>query len=191
MLFAAKMADAMDVRTARMRVVSIEHQESAAIRSALHRATPAFADHGIQIWRIQSVPALIVMEYVSGCVMMGVPARDHLRDCKNAASIWYGVGRLMAFDLLINNFDRLPLAWSNDGNLGNIMLSYASDSVVGIDQSVQTITHPDGVRNYLQRVKSVCAEVTGGAGSAFDAVKQAIYNNTSTELSVQDIASMK
>merc|ERR1719271_1086956 len=93
----------------------------------------------------------------------------------------------MAFDLLINNFDRLPLAWSNDGNLGNVMLCSVSGEVVGIDQSVQPITNADGLSKYDSRVKKVCEDVRSGTAVPFKGVKQAIYNNTGIEPSADEI----
>lgn len=100
----------------------------------------------------------------------------------------------MAFDLLINNFDRLPLAWSNEGNLGNVMLSTVLDGPVGIDHSVHPITNTAGLQNYLDRVKKVCLEVRDGDGPSCNAiakVKQAIYNNTAIALSSQEVEQLR
>jgi hypothetical protein len=131
------------------------------------------------------------MEFVDGCAMMGMPAHLYLKEERKQASLWFELGRLMGFDLLINNFDRLPLAWSNEGNLGNIMLGSRTQSVVAVDQSVRPITHPDGLRNYLDRVKVAAIEARDGDGKSFKRVKEAIYNNTAIELSPEEVASLR
>merc|ERR1712062_927972 len=101
---------------------------------------------------------LAILEYIDGVPMMGVPAHEHLTHARGDPVLWLQLGRLMAFDMLINNFDRLPLAWSNEGNLGNIMLGSRLEPVVGIDQCVNPITHPAGLSCYLQRVRQVVQE---------------------------------
>jgi len=59
--------------------------------------------------------------------------------------------------------------------------------VVGIDQSVQPITHTEGLQNYLARVRSACIEARDANGPCFEAVKQAIYNNTAVELTSEEL----
>eukprot|EP01137_Pigoraptor_chileana_P008440 Opistho-2@55280 len=53
------------------------------------------------------------------------------------------IGGMMAFDVLINNSDRLPLLWNNEGNLGNILISRTGIDGVwrayAIDQAIATI----------------------------------------------------
>jgi len=69
------------------------------------------------------------------------------------------LGWIMAFDILINNFDRLPLVWENDGNLANVFFRNDGDQhyqIVGIDQAVTTIdpaVSQKGVENYLKKVE--------------------------------------
>jgi hypothetical protein len=40
----------------------------------------------------------------------------------------YDIGRMMAFDILIFNYDRLPCVFQNGGNTENIMISEAHPS---------------------------------------------------------------
>merc|ERR1712113_1291903 len=122
---------------------------------------------------------------------MGLPAHHYLQSVrgeKKADTLWRELGRLMAFDTLINNFDRLPLAWSNEGNLGNVMLGSSLGVVVGIDQSVAPISHPVGLSAYLQRVRQVVCEARDGQGRAFAAVNASINTNTATELDASELA---
>lgn len=190
MLFAQGLAVALGVRTAQMRVVTQGQDESAAIARALQTAVPLVEDHKFQIGRVPGGPsagAVVVMEYVGGCAMMGLPAHEHLKQHQGSSALWCSLGRLIGFDLLLNNFDRLPLAWNNEGNLGNVMLSSTSNMVVGIDQSAQPITNDMGLSNYTARVGRACLEARDGMGESFQAVKQAIFNNTAIELSSEDV----
>jgi hypothetical protein len=131
------------------------------------------------------------MEFIDGCAMMGVAANGYLQQHRDTSRVWHVLGRLMGFDVLINNFDRLPLAWSNEGNLGNVMLSTVLDGPVGIDHSVHPITNPAGLQNYLDRVRRVCVEVRDGDGAPCNSVKQAIYNNTAIALSSKELEELR
>ena len=76
------------------------------------------------------------MEYISdGFSLCHVPAEE----CPVALSASHGLGqarlwslgRVLAMDMLVNNFDRFPLVWDNEGNAGNVMLTPLDDVVVG------------------------------------------------------------
>ena len=77
---------------------------------------------------------LLLMEYVSGIDLL------HL-DPNKAASLFKetqgkenlkGIGKLIVLDFILNNWDRLPIIWDNEGNYANIMFQ-DDGSVVGID----------------------------------------------------------
>jgi len=180
-LFAQLLATALGVRTAQLRVVGPHEPEIKSVRGGLQRATPLEEEHGMKRWKLASCDSLAVMEYVDGVPMMGMPAHQHIGAVRER-TLWVQLGRLMAFDMLINNFDRLPLAWSNDGNLGNVMLSSRLGPVVGIDQCVNPIRHAAGLSTYLQRVRRAIEEARDGPARAFTAVKIAILNNTAIDL---------
>lgn len=165
------------------RTIHPGNEEMKEIRRALNTAQPDCETSQAELQLVRKAQSLTVLEYIDGVVMMGMTAHEYLKAIPNDSPLWHHVGRLMAFDMLINNFDRLPLAWSNQGNLGNVMLNSSLGVVVGIDQCVSVITHPAGFQTYLTRVRRVVSEVRGGQGRAFEAVKTAINNNTAIELS--------
>ena len=72
-----------------------------------------------------------------------------------AGSFWHQVGKIVAFDALINNVDRIPLLWDNEGNTANLMLSDAS-KVIAIDQAVGYIVAAQGRARYLARLHELC-----------------------------------
>lgn len=190
-LFAQRLANALNIRTPWMRAVLPASSEHAAITSALYNTVPTFEDDRLQLSRSKRCQGYTVMEYVDGCSMMGMPAHEYLKQEMHNAELWHGLGKLLGLDLLINNFDRMPLAWSNDGNLANIMLGSRMSMAVGIDQSVQPITHPSGLQDYLSRVSAACLEARDGYGKSFERVKQSVYNNTLIEMSATEVSSLR
>lgn len=188
-LFAQRLASALGVRTASMRVVPGTEDENVSIRRAM-RTVAADDEELMTLVRYKMRRGdLAVVEFVNGCVMMGLPANQHLQqvDC----GTWRELGRLMAFDMLLNNLDRLPLAWTNDGNLGNVMLGSSQGAVVGIDQSVHPISHPDGLLRYLDRVREAALEARDGEGRHFEAVRSAIATNTAVTPGTEALQSLR
>merc|ERR1719253_250215 len=57
------------------------------------------------------------------CGEDGESAESHAKACLELQML----GRLLAADILLNNFDRLPAIWDNEGNAGNLLVaSHAS-----------------------------------------------------------------
>jgi len=78
---------------------------------------PFSPDEAREVLTVGKVMPIMLMEYVSGSVLMGLSHEEYLSSdvcCQE-------IGELLAFDLLINNYDRLPLVWNNTGNSGNII----------------------------------------------------------------------
>lgn len=84
------------------------------------------------------------------------------------------MGRLLAFDVLLNNHDRLPFLWDNQGNPGNVMFRKSDASVVSIDNAPNCISHGNiAVRlSYLEKVRSATTAAFHHAiGSSFDRIR--------------------
>eukprot|EP01124_Arcella_intermedia_P023287 TRINITY_DN3667_c0_g1_i1.p1 TRINITY_DN3667_c0_g1~~TRINITY_DN3667_c0_g1_i1.p1 ORF type:complete len:355 (-),score=66.84 TRINITY_DN3667_c0_g1_i1:16-1080(-) len=54
-------------------------------------------------------------------------------------SVIYQLGEISAVDLIINNWDRIPSFWKNQGNSGNMII--ANKKVYAIDQIVSPVLH--------------------------------------------------
>eukprot|EP00929_Paragymnodinium_shiwhaense_P029208 TRINITY_DN16797_c0_g1_i1.p1 TRINITY_DN16797_c0_g1~~TRINITY_DN16797_c0_g1_i1.p1 ORF type:complete len:534 (-),score=107.38 TRINITY_DN16797_c0_g1_i1:273-1874(-) len=188
-LLADRLAAALGIPIAHMRLVQPGCDEKKAMSSVLQAL--ASEEDAPQVAKTVGSPFLSVIEFVDGCVMMGMPAHLLLRGEKpleNLQAAWGDLGRLCGFDLLINNYDRLPLAWNNEGNLGNVMLGASSGAVVGIDQAVHPIVHAAGLQTYRQRVQRVASDLRDGNKACCRGVQEAIFNNTAAELSPEEIA---
>jgi len=87
------------------------------------------------------LPILFVMEFVQGITI------DKLHKQLSAKSHWgfkvfTDMGKMLAYDILINNWDRFPFLWRKEtGNCGNFLFCTEDQDrpLRGIDQSVTSI----------------------------------------------------
>ena len=73
------------------------------------------------------------------------------------------LGALLALDVLVNNCDRLPLIWDNQGNAGNVMLGLHDGQVIAIDSQIICIDpalHPVNLDAYIAKVDALLAALT-------------------------------
>jgi len=105
-------------------------------------------------------PFIMVMEFVEGVDFEHLGEKELLfLSGENGKNGLRKIGRLVGLDMFINNWDRLPVVWQNDGNLGNIFIQVQDSKcrIVGLDQAVtciHTTVNNIGYKNYLDRVKT-------------------------------------
>jgi len=98
------------------------------------------------------------MEYVNGVDLESL-SPDLAKETFGKESVLKEIGHLLVFDIMINNSDRLPCIWKNDGNLKNVLVS--KGHICPIDHSVFCISEPSNFENYIQRVKEYIFGVFG------------------------------
>jgi len=85
------------------------------------------------------------------------------------------LGSVIVFDILINNWDRVPLQslWKNEGNPKNIMIELATDIhvVTAIDQCITFITEESLLHAYKAKVISVISSILSGDVSQLEYIK--------------------
>jgi hypothetical protein len=89
-----------------------------------------------------------------------------LSDATTAERLFRSMGEVIACDMLVNNFDRVPLLWTNAGNANNLMCQFkdaAKARCVSIDTTSIAITAPEGVDNYLTKLSAVLTEMKTGS----------------------------
>jgi hypothetical protein len=67
------------------------------------------------------------------------------------------IGRMLALDVLINNMDRLPLIWNNNGNPCNVMVA-KDGRILAIDNTpfcIDPELHADAAATYADRVEAL------------------------------------
>mmetsp|Transcript_1914 Transcript_1914/g.4898 ORF Transcript_1914/g.4898 Transcript_1914/m.4898 type:complete len:505 (-) Transcript_1914:6-1520(-) len=200
-VFAESLAAKFGVRVAMSRQIR-DTAERSAILHAFRQSIPLRKDAMDMLYLLPRGDRMRALEYIRGVPMQGLPAHQCLvrlaavgKDASSphyvgAQNAWRELGRLMAFDVVINNFDRLPLVWSNEGNLANIMLSGSADetlTIVGIDQKVSPILHQAGLTAYLGKVKAMVRRLSSDSWEDFESVKVAVQSNTLIELGESEL----
>lgn len=112
-----------------------------------------------RILRMEKATHMLVMEFVKGVSMCDLPD-DNPSVAENvfSASILQDIGKMILYDLFLNNWDRIPIAgiWNNEGNASNLLFQNAKESLsrmVLIDQSVNLIKLPVKKEEYLEHVR--------------------------------------
>ncbi|KAH3761370.1 actinfragmin kinase [Pelomyxa schiedti] len=68
------------------------------------------------------------------------------------------IGRLLLFDILCNNWDRIPLVWENEGNVGNIFFD-PDEGIYGIDNSVTAIPPGPKRTRYYEKIQHILESI--------------------------------
>jgi len=167
---AGRLAEFLGVRVAGARLLRCGDTEFMHIKEALRVAPAPVEEHRpIALRSHGRSEFLSVLEFVRGPSLEGAEAQGALQrltpEC--ARALWRDVGRLCALDALINNVDRVPLLWDNEGNTANLMLAVPAPglpaALVGIDQAVGAIVRQGAGRaRYLQRVGALARWCFGG-----------------------------
>eukprot|EP00457_Paulinella_chromatophora_P005463 gb/GEZN01005480.1/.p1 GENE.gb/GEZN01005480.1/~~gb/GEZN01005480.1/.p1 ORF type:complete len:422 (-),score=103.94 gb/GEZN01005480.1/:506-1771(-) len=143
-----------------------------------------------QLSKLSQTAGLQLMEFAPGDSLYTMNAQMKaatLEEEKRAGGCGDGaliaLGSVLVYDLLINNWDRIPLndIWTNNGNANNLLflLSDAKKQtdqkdtqatkgiqLVLIDQAVTAILHKTNRDKYLGSVSSLCRGARAAAGVA-------------------------
>jgi len=111
----------------------------------------------------KDIPILMLMEYINGVTPNKLPV-DILNVSNNWGYTAYNhMGKMIAYDILINNWDRFPFLWrKEEGNCDNFLFSPSSPiyPVYGIDQSITSIDPlSSNLSQYLCKIDSVISEI--------------------------------
>lgn len=103
--------------------------------------------------RLAKCEAVMLMEFVKATA---------LEEAKPSPESLFALGSGIVFDMLINNWDRIPVLplWNNTGNPGNVLFPEGG-GVTLIDQCVTVIGHADNKAKYLDSAKRLCRDALG------------------------------
>jgi len=124
---------------------------------------------------------LALIKFVNGCCLQGLDGQRILKEAE--ASFFMDFGSLIALDCLLNNYDRVPAIWDNEGNLSNVMMSI-TNQVVGIDQQINPIIDPNGKETYFTTLRQFCDDVKHHRVEAKSAqkIRTSLHLNCGVEL---------
>jgi hypothetical protein len=138
---------------------------------------------------------LVLMEFIEGGIGLRyiepADAPFYLEaSCSSGADCLRTIGMCIGFDLLINNWDRLPVGgiWNNEGNLRNLLLKKVGEKVdiCLIDQTITVIVDETKKQEYLDKVKDLVHNIfTNTAEKSIEAlstVQEAILLNTGYDI---------
>jgi len=116
--------------------------------------------------RMLKIPILLILEFIPNARKLSDVGSELSSKNTWGRNALTDMGRLVALDIFINNWDRLPFLWrKEEGNSGNFLFtSDPSRPIFGIDQHVTTIV-PIGVGQqkldeYLQKISCVIDEIS-------------------------------
>jgi len=72
-------------------------------------------------------------------------------DQEESTQVLFKMGQISAVDTLLNNWDRLPSLWKNQGNGGNILITTKGE-VVAIDQFVSPILQETEANKHFEKI---------------------------------------
>ncbi|XP_065182761.1 uncharacterized protein LOC135813598 isoform X2 [Sycon ciliatum] len=178
-LFAARVAKAVGVAVPEMRMTAYTQPEWRRLQQRLKAI--AKSHHKAKVQKELDRPYILIMQFVKG-VPLAMLTPDKAREAftsTNSHCLFFGLGRILALDMLMNNWDRLPVLWENEGNPNNIIFS-PHGVAWGIDQALTSInphTFATGVAKYIGKLRSFLKSVieaedpTQSLGVVLDQIK--------------------
>ena len=177
------------LRTAPLRFVGHGSDEYEAMEQALLSAVPDEPECGQRLRRAlgrsrQDGFPLMVMAFVDGDHLTACAGSQLLRD--GAAMHMAALGRTIAFDCLVNNWDRFPAlpAWPRKGNLDNVLVARDEEgvqSLVCIDQAATLLTEKKdrqayycALRDFVEEVAAARGGAAGDFGDGMERIRQAV-----------------
>jgi len=123
-------------------------------------ATNSEEGRGSKLSKCLLRPFLMVMKYIKGYDLEHINpglAKDIMKK-ENLLEI----GKILSFDILINNWDRLPCIWENNGNPKNVIFNtngrpFAIDSTI---TSIDPKMFAANFKNYKDKVELLLSSIT-------------------------------
>lgn len=142
---------------------------------------------GCDIPRIQRLSLcryILLIEFVPGKTLYNMhPDRTKLILDERVLST---IGSTLLFDMLINNFDRVPSIWNNEGNAANLIFQTSEDNDGGeccsgislIDQTVTSISHEEQRQKYMEKVYAFVSGAVKGELAVAEPLQGFFLTNT-------------
>jgi len=164
-MFSSCLAEYLGIRTPQSRVVSyLNTNEWDPMVQQLWKleATNNGDGRGSKLSKCLLRPFLILQEFIPGVQFDQFNTENSKLLLQS--HVLKDIGSLIAFDMLINNWDRLPFIWKNDGNPKNIIFDLNQSLIYGIDNSITSID----ITIFSSNFQSYKREVDSALNQIFD-----------------------
>jgi hypothetical protein len=97
----------------------------------------------------------MLMEFLPNSLDLGEISKEELEE--KDVSYYYDIGSIAIFDILLNNWDRMPIwpIWKHEGNVGNLFFCKTNKHCYAIDQSITFIDNEKFKENYEKYTDSI------------------------------------
>lgn len=139
----------------------VEYKKIVAQLGDVSFTTPGAGDH---LQSRAGQRGAMLMEFGAGVTLKHPSIKDILGNADKAKQLLQGFGKLIAVDMLVNNFDRSPAIWTHEGNANNILIQDTGGEVIvtAIDQAITPIVNEqygdDRIGVYVDNVTKMCEE---------------------------------
>jgi hypothetical protein len=154
-IFANKLFEHLGIQVPRIRLVKNEDYKEWSDLKACCLSLSERTSFPIKIERELQRRYFLVMEYVHSVELPSyIDTRLKINESLSSHQIQQ-LGSIIAGDILLNNWDRLPFVWNNNGNPYNLIVSLNTDlkDIIAIDQRPTALFGP-GEEKYLQVLES-------------------------------------
>lgn len=183
-IYASILAEKLGIRSAKM---AFQPDVQDAFLQKLRWAPSPNSTDKDRLRNMRTQSAALI-EFVPGYALpacaMGVLAGPH------RGRLLYEMGLVVLLDIVVNNFDRLPLVWSNEGNPDNIIISpgFEYPELWAIDHTLTCIKNAEGHQRYLDTIEAAMKELAADnyAGKSMSRVRESLLMCTGVELTRDD-----
>jgi hypothetical protein len=186
-MFSSNLSRRFGLNGPRMRCVRQQDEEGKLIFSTLLELDKQrnVGEHSVHLGLNKTY--LQVMEYVQSVELGSMTYEQAVTIfgplgalSKQGKQLLFEMGEMIGFDALINNSDRLPFVWQNNGNAANVLLALdersSSGRVVVIDSLVSCINpkiHLSGFHAYLEKIKHATKHLSESIDQEYPSIAQA------------------
>ena len=174
-MFSAQLARVLGIRAPRARLVSWPGNEWQMLQKHVKRHLlrrglndPKAATVRRKVEKELDRPHILIFGFVPGVGLDRMVPQVLAEKLKGSGGM-RAIGAVCALDVILNNADRLPLLWNNNGNVANLMFCESWNQVIAIDQAAFSIPSGAGRNDYLRSVRQLCEELCVSSSTTAEA----------------------
>eukprot|EP01113_Clastostelium_recurvatum_P039514 TRINITY_DN6041_c0_g1_i1.p1 TRINITY_DN6041_c0_g1~~TRINITY_DN6041_c0_g1_i1.p1 ORF type:complete len:398 (-),score=97.58 TRINITY_DN6041_c0_g1_i1:64-1257(-) len=122
LMFTTDLARALSIPVPNVRLIQYTHPEWKDIKTKLATSHSCSETVKLKIKKELKRAFFVVMEFVSGQDIDSMQ-NEKRAEVFNQLNTYHQMGQIIAYDLLINNYDRFPCIWANPGNPRNVIMT--------------------------------------------------------------------